>query len=341
VSAWERFIHPIAQHELDNPAGPGGRHEQIKRIAVRLAGDGWPSDEIFERLRPLYTRGSVDSVPDYEIRSICDWAVAQGFSPSYGNNGHGTGQEYWHTKTQPLSEEEKLELWIQTAERYLGGFRATEADLWEVSPIRPSERLRDDARLLVGHLYEPDELVNVNADPHFIGAGEVATADQWRSHWALCAPPQTDSGCWVRMNPVRGRKGSGASDSYTDGDIAVFKYILLESDKLPLELQLSLFARLKLPIVLILDSGGRSYHAWVRTQAADAQDYRAEADHLCSTLERFGIDQGNKNPSRYSRLPGVMRTLGARKRAGLPEGTPTAQRIVFLNPHPKEGSPIL
>ena len=54
-----------------------------------------------------------------------------------------------------------------------------------------------------------------------------------------------------------------------------FRFALLESDKLPLELQLSLFARLPVPVAAVLGSGGRSVHAWVKVDAQNIDEYRS------------------------------------------------------------------
>jgi len=93
-------------------------------------------------------------------------------------------------------------------------------------------------------------------------------------------------------------------------------------------LQLSLLAKLPLPIAVILTSGGRSVHAWVRVDAATLDEYRHDVSWMLALLARFGVDDKNKNPSRMSRLPGVARSIGA---AG--DGH---QRLLYLNPQPAQ-----
>jgi hypothetical protein len=121
------------------------------------------------------------------------------------------------------------------------------------------------------------------------------------------------------MNPVDGK-------GVADANVTAFRFALLESDKLPIELQLSLLAKLPLPIAAILSSGGRSVHAWVMADVPDAEDYRATVAGMLEILARFGVDGKNKNPSRLSRLPGARREIGA-----VHDGL---QRLLYLNPKP-------
>ena len=66
---------------------------------------------------------------------------------------------------------------------------------------------------------------------------------------------------------------------------------------------------LKLPIAIMVHSGGKSVHAIVRIDAVNVQDYREKVDYLYKVCEKNGliIDTQNKNPSRLSRMPGVCR----------------------------------
>ncbi len=331
-------IHPRVQAELSTPAGEGDRHNQMKRLLPLLLGDGHSPEGVFACFRGMYG----DDVTDREIGCLIEWGTKKDFSPTQGHAAPYRGER------ENFSEEQKLARYLRNTETYLDGFRALEIDLLEASPIRLLDDFRGDARLLLEQLYHPRELVNINADYRLaadgkvdiVGAGRCQTTEEWCEELARNPAPQSLAGCWIRMNPVHTRKGSGAGGSFTDADVDFYRFILLENDRLPLELQLSLFVRLKLPIVVILDSGGRSLHAWVRTQAVDEIEYRAEADYLIELLERFGIDRSNKNPSRFSRLPGVIRTLGARNDTGLPSNGQAAQRILFLNPSPNKAKSI-
>ena len=223
------------------------------------------------------------------------------------------------------------------AERFLKGFRCGEAELFGASPVAASDDPRFDGAVLVGALYAPGEMINfvtdfetateksgeVKARP--VGRGVTLARDVLAERFRARGSDTDKGGAWLRMNPVDGR---GVSDV----NVTAFRFALLESDKLPVELQISLFAKLPLPVAAILGSGGRSVHAWVRVDARDADDYRATVAEMLAILARLGVDGKNKNPSRLSRLPGARREIGA---AG--DGV---QRLLYLNPKP-EGKSIL
>ena len=129
------------------------------------------------------------------------------------------------------------------------------------------------------------------------------------------------------MNPTM-NSGSGKNGAMCDSDVTNFRFALLESDKLPHDLALSLFACLPLPMFAILSSGGRGPHAWVKLDCADEASYRADVAEIFDRLRRFGIDDANSNPSRLSRLVGARRSIGA---SGAGE-----QRLYYLNDAPDQ-----
>jgi hypothetical protein len=112
-----------------------------------------------------------------------------------------------------------------------------------------------------------------------------------------------EAGAWVRINPMKAGT-NGASDA----DVKEFRHILLESDKMPRLLQLCVLNRLRLlglPVALVVDSGGQSFHCWVRVNCSDLEGYQATATRLFALP--LGFDRVNRNPSRLSRFPGVRR----------------------------------
>jgi hypothetical protein len=234
----------------------------------------------------------------------------------------------------PYSPKPKNRIDPATAiENFLRGFRADEVDLWEASPIRPPDDWTKDAICLLETLYHPDEQLNfvtaftttrtnggaVKANP--IGNGETAERDALLDRWRKRGLPRSDAGGWFRMNPV---DGAGVADS----NVTAYRFALIECDHSPVDLQLSFFAKLALPVAAILASGGRSLHAWVKVDAQTAAEYQATVARLLALLARFGVDGKNKNPSRLSRLPGVIRTIGATG-----DGR---QRLLYLNPTPQQ-----
>lgn len=110
------------------------------------------------------------------------------------------------------------------------------------------------------------------------------------------------AGAWIRINPT---DGEGASNK----NIVRYDYALVESDSLPVEDQKKILLALNLPIAALVESGGKSVHAIVKVQASDQKEYSQRVAFLYDELAKrnFIVDTQNKNCSRLSRLPGVMR----------------------------------
>lgn len=109
-------------------------------------------------------------------------------------------------------------------------------------------------------------------------------------------------GAWIRFNPL---DGNGVKNA----NVTDFRFALVESDHMDLEKQNALIRELELPVAALVYSGGKSVHAIVRIEAATYEEYRKRVDFLYTILRKNGmdVDTQNKNPSRLSRLPGVMR----------------------------------
>ena len=109
-------------------------------------------------------------------------------------------------------------------------------------------------------------------------------------------------GAWIRFNPMKER-GSA------DRDVTRYSYALVECDDMDLHDQISAYKMLRLPIATMTFSGKKSIHAVVRVDAENEKEYKARVEKLYEILHNNGIsvDKKNKNPSRMTRLPGVIR----------------------------------
>lgn len=110
------------------------------------------------------------------------------------------------------------------------------------------------------------------------------------------------AGAWVRINPLDGH-------GVADANVTDYRYVLVESDSLPLERQNALIRELELPVVTLTYTGGKSLHAIVRVDAGNREEYRKRVAYLFDICKKNGldIDKSCKNPSRLSRLPGIER----------------------------------
>lgn len=111
-----------------------------------------------------------------------------------------------------------------------------------------------------------------------------------------------EAGAWIRFNPL---DGNGCKNE----NVTEYRYALVESDHMEIEKQNAIFRELELPIACLVYSGKKSLHAIVRVDAADYHEYRKRVDYLYEVCQKNGIevDTQNRNPSRLSRMPGVIR----------------------------------
>lgn len=110
------------------------------------------------------------------------------------------------------------------------------------------------------------------------------------------------AGAWIRFNPL---DGHGVDNE----NVADFRYALVESDSMDIEEQNGIIRQMRLPIAVLVHSGGKSLHAIVRIDADNMEEYRSRVNYLYKVCEESGmvIDKQNRNPSRLSRLPGCVR----------------------------------
>lgn len=115
-----------------------------------------------------------------------------------------------------------------------------------------------------------------------------------------------EAGAWIRFNPLDGR-------GVKNENVTEYRYALVESDETEIEAQNAIIRELELPVACLVHSGGKSLHAIVRIDAGSYDEYRKRVDYLYTVCEKNGlkIDSQNRNPSRLSRMPGILR--GGRK----------------------------
>lgn len=161
--------------------------------------------------------------------------------------------------------------------------------------------------------FEPDEIVcicnDIICDEDGRGRpnskGTFLKRDEWiKNHFT---PPissmwtnEDSRGAYVRINPCIEENGS-------DSGVANFRHVLVEMDEKTKDEQWTILKESKLPLSVVIDSGGKSLHGWVRVDASNKEEWNERRDVVYRQLEALGIDPKNKNASRFSRLAGVMR----------------------------------
>lgn len=205
-----------------------------------------------------------------------------------------------------------------------------DADLWEASPIRLLNEPDQDPALLLETLFEDNDLLFIGERYQAGLMGDtIRTAGQWKTHFNGGATSPH-----IIINPLDGvPRATRTGDSMTlrgDANVKPFRYCLIEFDNLSREKQIRFFSAVKLPVVALIDTAGKSIHAWIDVQKLleinTLEDWESQIkirlyDRI---LKPLGVDGACSNPARLSRLPGHIR-----------DGK--FQKILWLS---REGKPI-
>ncbi len=201
-----------------------------------------------------------------------------------------------------------------------------EADLWESSPVRIDWPPQHDAVEVLTRLYAPAEKLFIGAR-HDAGAEHVVRVGEWIRHFECGGAISAH----IIPNPLSGEQGQtkdGKASYRADDCVARFRFAVVEFDTMPRDRQFQFWAGVKLPVVALLDSGGKSVHGWVRIDADNADGWTLRVENkLFSLLSAIGADASCRNESRLSRMPGHYRTEKGH-----------FQRLLYLDP---VGGPVI
>jgi len=187
----------------------------------------------------------------------------------------------------------------------------------------------NDSIILLETLFKPDALVFIG-DRH--DSDIIRTAKEWIQEFrngGAVAP-------FIIINPLNGipvpKKTGDGNTLRGDANVSEYRFCMAEFDNLSREDQIRFWSTVKLPIVALIDSGGKSIHAWIDVQklatVETAEQWESEIKSRLydRILTPMGIDSACSNPARLSRLPGHYR-----------KEKQSWQRLLWLS---SEGKPI-
>lgn len=168
---------------------------------------------------------------------------------------------------------------------------------------------KDDFIQALQAAFLPDELVAVcdarwQEDRWVPDAAMIKSRTQWEKHHAkrpidlICS---TGGGAYIGINPISTLQGGRKNDN-----IHAYRHVLAEFDDGDPDEQRRVLETSGLPITLIVTSGKRSIHGWIRVDAANKQEWDERRDQIFAQLK---CDPKNNDPARVSRCPGVLREV--------------------------------
>ena len=295
---------------------PGGNGCHVALLGVADLGvmAGMAPQQVFEDIRRAVPPGK-RPVPDREIWDAVRRAVRD----------HETGPLAPHTSTpEPALPDAPM-----IRQGFIDkGAGAGEADFHDASDINIDWPPEEDAPRILSYLYRPDDLpfIGDRTDPGLMGA-TIRPTREWGAHFG--AGGQTFP--HAIPNPLTGeaapKKGGDGLTLRGDACVADFRYCTVEFDDLDRDSQLAFWAAVDLPICALIDSGGKSIHAWLdvrrlaEVRTLEEWDLHIRDRLYKQTLIPLGVDSACSNPSRLSRLPGHFRTEKGKW-----------QRLLYLSP---------
>jgi RecA-family ATPase len=284
----------IQERLAQPPKGKGGRHQEMLELSYMMSGEGWTNEEIFFALR---TRYQDPDKSDKEIRDLISGAKARGPKPAEKRRSHISDIEiegnkvYFTLSDKPEVKEVPRGIDIKPID-----FLKMAFDRGGLICLNNDTRERDGKECLNGH-------------------GSFRTIEQWEKFFESEGDKVLDctAGCWMRINAFRqeGAQYDAEWDRWimdgTDANVADYRRLLVEFDGRPKLEQWRIYKESNLPIAFVIDSGGDSLHALVEVGASSLEEFKERQKRVYEYLEAYLDDKGNKNPSRFSRLPGVLR----------------------------------
>jgi hypothetical protein len=184
----------------------------------------------------------------------------------------------------------------------VGIAEATTYDLWEASPVKWNDGLPHTEEV-ISHLFPGNPWL-------CCGLSVRKFETRRRSEWT----GQLDRLSFIVPSPAIAKTGmtqEGYESQHCLDQFPARKYLVYESDKCPKDEAASviLWLATKWPLILVVDSGGKSLHAWFLCEGTDEDNLEIYFNDLI----RLGADPQVKTRSQFVRMPDGLRDNGNRQ----------------------------
>ncbi len=285
------FSHRTAERLRAMP-GPGGTHRWLARVAGSLR-HLLSADQCFKFLRHCCDKGVTHRVvPDSEIVAAVDFAYS-GQPVVKANFGRGAVD------------------WPEGNATLISRVLRETAPAFDTEPgtgLGPAD--------VLPHLFRPGELICSGRikERAMVRPLEDTIAD---ANWLQ----------FIVINPMRGQEAvnyDGKPSARCQNNTGTRRHLVAEFDDLTMSKaqQAQLITRLGqfAPLIMVVDSGGKSLHAWFRVDHLAARD-QVRFFYVACLL---GADDSRWDICGWLRMPGGLRVI---------EGVPAVrQRILHFNP---------
>jgi hypothetical protein len=304
--------------EMPTPGG-GGCHSAILGVANYGVMARLTPEKIFEDIRHAIPSGT---------RRISDREINDAIKKAFQDHGLGhlnlnipkivPAVKNGHAVFEEIINQAKIH---------------TEKDLWELSPVQLNDDPRKDPIIFLETLFDENHLIWIGDN---YDKGIINNTIRYRDDWIEYYLKGNKTKPHIIINPVNGKpsplKSGNGNTLRGDGNTASYCHCMVEFDNMTREKQIRFWSAVQLPILALIDSGGKSIHAWLDvshlTQVETLENWQEQIKNrlYVQHLIPLGVDSCNSNPARLSRLPGHYRTEKN-----------NYQRILWLSP---EGRPI-
>lgn len=294
-------LYPFSQRTAERLAampGAGGTHRWLAQVASGVSQVLTPQ-KCFDFLRRCCDEHVAHRrVPDREIEGAVEFAYSDHSGAEAVNYGRRALE--W-----PEANPDVIRKVLETVEPVFDGETST--------GLRPGD--------VLPHLFRPGELVCTGAD------SERATVQPVEDVLTDAEGLQ-----FICLNPMRGSLAvnhSGRPSARCQNNVMARRYLVAEFDDASLakrsQAQLATALADMAPLVMAVDSGGKSVHAWYSVEAMSRQDQARFFAVACL----LGADPTRWDICGWLRMPGGLRVK--------PDGARVRQRILYFNDRAQEG----
>jgi len=289
-------LFPFSQRTAERLAAapaPGGTHKWLAQAASGVSRTMAP-ERCFAFLRRCCdVHVAHRCIPDREIEAAVE--LAYGGAPAVGAVNFGRQAIEW-----PAPNVEVIGRVLGSVEPVFDGETSTGLRPAEVLPL----------------LFRPGELVCTGAESEraVVRPVEAAVAD-------------ADGLQFICVNPMRGPAAmnhAGRPSARCQNNVVLRRFLVAEFDDASLgkrgQAQLATGLAEKAPLVMAVDSGGKSVHAWFHVEGMERRDQARFFAVACL----LGADATRWDICGWLRMPG-----GTRMKA---DGARARQRILYFNP---------